>query len=194
MLSPAPVVPARSSSTSPGSPPSPPRLASFRSEGHCLPLRRLITFLFEGRRLPFRGSPLSKSPRVSAPAYSGASSFSRFKLSRPTPCAWAKEARPLRLRNFFSRRRRRTFLAWKRSFPALEKLFSFEGKFPSFRKAGSFCPKRNSLPFERKWLPFRRESIPLPQSEKFPSARKFISLRKKKYFLAEGNLFLCARK
>ncbi len=68
----------------------------------------------------------------------------------------------------------------------MEKLFSFEGKFPSFRKAGNFYPKRDSLPFERKWLLFRRESILLPQGEKFPSARKFISLRKK--------IFSCGRK
>ena len=76
----------------------------------------------------------------------------------------------------------------------MEKLFSFEGKFPSFRKAGSFCPKRNSLPFERKSLPFRRESIPLPQGNLFPCGRKNIFLRKKIYFCAHENKFPHMRK
>ena len=164
MLSPAPVVPARSSSPSPGSslphrgsPPSLLRLASKQkppSKRSCL-LGGFFVLLVQAKLTqPLRlgeGSPPASPPEL-------------------------------------------LFKAKAKSFPCLEKKFSCLGKVIFLRKKVPVLPQGGELLSEEKFLSFRTKKSPLPQGKYSPSAEREISFRKKIYFLAEEKIFSCGRK
>jgi len=86
------------------------------------------------------------------------------------------------------------FKAKAKNFPCLEKKFSCLGKTIFLRRKVPLLPQGGELLSEEKFPSFRTKMAPLPKGKYSPSAERKISFRKKIYFLAEGNLFLCARK
>ena len=186
MLSPAPAVPARSSSPSPGSslphrgsPPSLLRQGSFRSEGYCLSLRRPSPSLL---RLASKQKPPSKRSCLLG------GFFVLLVQAKPTQPLRLGEgsppASPLEL----------LFKAKGKNFPCLEKKFSCLGKAIFLRRKVPFLPQGGQLLSEEKFPSFRTNRSPLPKGKYSPSAGRKISFRKKIYFLAEEKIFSCGRK
>lgn len=179
MLSPAPVVPARSSSASPGSSPSPPRLASFRSEGHCPSLRRLSPSLL---RLASKQKPPSKRSCLLG-------GFFVCKLS-PLP------THPLRLGEGSppASPPELLFKAKAKNFPCLEKKFSCLGKAIFLRRKVPFLPQGGELLSEERFPSFRTKMASLPKGKYSPSAERKISFRKEIYFCVHADKFSYVRK
>ena len=191
MLSPAPAVPARSSSPSPGSSPSP-------TGALLLPLRRPSPSL---PRLASKQKPPSKRSCLLG-------GFFVCKLPpRPTPPLRLGEGSPpasppellfkVKAKNFPSKEsslpsaRRGAFVRREIPFLSNEKVSPSEGKVFPFRRAKNFLPQENLFPCGRKNIFLRKEIYFCAHENKFPHMRKYFFVYTEINFLICGNLTPC---
>ena len=176
MLSPAPAVPARSSSPSPGSSLPSPRQGSKQkppSKRSCL-LGGFFVCKLPPRptqRLRFgEGDKLSKlGKEVSLP---WKSYFPSKESSRPSA-------------------RRAAFVRREIPFLSNEKVPPSEGKVFPFRRARNFLPQENIFSSARKNIFLRKEIYFCAHENKFPHMRKYFFVYTEINFLIYGNLTPC---